>query len=142
MQNGNVKSQNDGMVTITGNTINGNLTVSGVTGSLCVSDNTATGSVSYPPNPCSPGQRLGNEGAAGGMEIYPNPAGNQLSVIGERLSVKTNIEIYDALGRKVYSKPTTDNQPLTIDVSSLAKGIYKVVLINDSDLSTGTFVKE
>ncbi|HLG36436.1 MAG TPA: T9SS type A sorting domain-containing protein [Bacteroidia bacterium] len=118
--NGNVSSNGDGNVTITGNTISGNLSVSGAV-SCNVSGNTVTGTTNTPG--CT--GRFGFEaGSNGGMEIFPNPAGNQLAVRNLQLATGV-IEIYDALGKKVYDKQlTTDNEQLTIDITHLTNGIY------------------
>jgi len=144
MQNGNVKSQGDGMVTITGNTINGNLTVSGVTGSSCIADNIVTGSVSFPPNPCSPGQRIGYEGAARVMEIYPNPASQQVTINVENYDGSVKLQVVNVLGQRVFDKNIvlSGEETYTIDISSLAKGMYKIILLNGYDMGTGTMIKD
>ena len=79
----------------------------------------------------------------GELKVFPNPAADVLYVTGYTLYDKSVITIYNALGQKMQSHQlSTDNEQLTIDISSLAPGMYKVVLINQSDVSTGTFVKE
>jgi hypothetical protein len=55
--------------------------------------------------------------------VYPNPAGEQLSVISYQLSVKG----FDVLGKKVIVQPQTSNlkpQTVSFDVSFLPNGIY------------------
>lgn len=61
-------------------------------------------------------------------EIYPNPATNQLTVRSSEFGDKKIefVEIYDALGQRVFSQlPTAGSQQqIAIDVSVLTPGIY------------------
>ncbi len=66
-------------------------------------------------------------------ELYPNPCVDQLHVTGEQLILVT---ICDMTGKVVIS--TSDKQ---IDVSSLAKGIYSVILTSKKQYAVKKLVK-
>ncbi len=81
--------------------------------------------------------------------IYPNPATNTVTIeitqaaVGNRQEAVSNIEIYDALGVKVYSttnyKPSTTNN---IDVSAFPNGVYVVQVKTEKGISVEKFIKE
>jgi hypothetical protein len=63
------------------------------------------------------------------LEIFPNPAISQLTVRSSEFGDKKIelIEIYDIVGKKVFSQPQTSNfkpQTISIDISKLENGIY------------------
>jgi hypothetical protein len=90
------------------------------------------------------------ENNRGELILYPNPAENRLSVSGKRLSLISEIETYDVMGKRVLSSEdynqlsaklqqlSTNNYHLTIDISSLSSGMYLI----KSGTSTAKFVKQ
>jgi len=77
------------------------------------------------------------------FSVYPNPAGNQLSVISYQLSEKTSIEIYDVTGRKRLTlNPSPKGEGLRVDVSSLSPGIYFVKVRTKAGEKVARFIKE
>jgi endonuclease I len=68
--------------------------------------------------------------------IYPNPASNSITIKGVSLDIQ--VEIYDAIGRKVRSSQINVNKN-TIDVSEL-KGIYVVNLLSQEKRITKILV--
>jgi Zn-dependent metalloprotease len=70
--------------------------------------------------------------------LYPNPAANVLNVKGD-FDANEKITIYNMLGQTVMTKAVTSNEQ-SIDVSSLAKGIYNVYF--NVAKATYKFVKE
>lgn len=72
------------------------------------------------------------------MEIYPNPATNQLNIKGNYQS----FQIYNSIGHLV----STSNQPnQIIDISDLPQGLYiiKISTVGDTDeVFTTKFIKE
>lgn len=84
-----------------------------------------------------------------GAILYPNPATNELSVISQTLSGKFSIEICDLMGKQITD--LTPN-PLSfrsggeggevIDVSSLAQGIYFVLIRAEDKISFLKLVKQ
>jgi len=63
--------------------------------------------------------------------IYPNPASTTLNIVSTDPS--PSFKIIDILGRTVVSGRTLDHGTLTLDISSLPRGVYSV-LVQRSDL--------
>jgi hypothetical protein len=63
-----------------------------------------------------------------GINLFPNPATDELYVNGYTLNEKSVIEIYDVLGEKRLTPALSKGEGVRIDVSSLAKGIYFVTV--------------
>jgi hypothetical protein len=57
------------------------------------------------------------------IQVYPNPAGNQLIINNGELIIE-NIEIYNVMGQMVQSKIVNLQSEIVIDVSHLANGMY------------------
>ena len=70
--------------------------------------------------------------------LYPNPAANVVNVKGD-FDSEESVTIYNMLGQVVLSKAVTSNDE-SIDISSLAKGIYSVYF-NNAKVSY-KFIKE
>jgi endonuclease I len=70
------------------------------------------------------------------FSIYPNPASNSITIKG--VSLDTQVEIYDAIGRKVQSSQINVNKN-TINVSEL-KGIYVVNILSQEKRITKVLV--
>jgi hypothetical protein len=76
----------------------------------------------------------------GGMEVWPNPAGNWLTVGGQGSAVSgqqsaVRLEIYDLFGCKLMSFYDISSFPFNIDISSLSAGIYVLRVIEDDGAS-------
>lgn len=69
--------------------------------------------------------------------IYPNPAKNELYVYAK---TKGFIEIFDYLGRLVYTEAMPDYQ-VVLDISTLKSGIYYVKHSNSIETTVNTFLK-
>ena len=69
------------------------------------------------------------------VKVFPNPATNEFTIYDVPFAI-LEIEIYNMLGEKVFSRlQTTNHQPQTysIDVSSLTPGVYFVRLANEKE---------
>lgn len=72
---------------------------------------------------------LGNVELLNAIIMYPNPVGNTLRFSLTNTIEDFSISIYDLLGKQVITKKITTTQTdLSIDVSSLKKGVYFVNL--------------
>ena len=78
------------------------------------------------------------------VSLFPNPVTNELVVNSSEFGDKKEIEIYNLLGEKVYSRqPQTSNfKPQTVDVSQLPSGIYFVKLKGEKEERVAKFVKQ
>lgn len=85
-------------------------------------------------------------GSGDKLLLYPNPAGNHLTVNTESGIKNAELRIYNALGQLVtLSVPDSyrDEGPQsTIDISSLSPGIYYLHLQSEHGLATKKFVKK
>ncbi len=72
------------------------------------------------------------------IDIFPNPAKNQLRIENENLKINS-ISIINIRGKTV--KTITKNTK-TIDVFDLTKGIYFLQIYTDNDLINRKFIKE
>ena len=74
------------------------------------------------------------------VTIYPNPAKNTLQINTQDKSID-QINIYTITGSKVLQLETNTVSP-TVDVSSLASGVYFVQLYSGKNVALKKFVKE
>jgi aminopeptidase N len=76
-----------------------------------------------------------NEKIETAFTLFPNPANNILHISFDSPSLSANkYLIYDAKGSLIqHHKSNTNNKQIQIDVSSLAKGVYSIVLLNGSE---------
>jgi len=79
----------------------------------------------------------------GKLNIFPNPAVNEINIRVEDYIGKYQLQLFNILGEKLLVKSVELNGQVifTLDISSLAVGIYKIVLSFDSNVNSGTFVK-
>jgi len=114
---------------------------------------TAKGSVYSPPgNP--PGQKYSlivyaddmtatasvDELESAQIKIYPNPVENTMFIQNTSNQSIEKIEIFDAIGKKVYYSDSLNNN--SVDVSTLTSGIYLVKLYSGSLHTTQKIVKK
>ncbi len=76
--------------------------------------------------------------------VYPNPANEKLNIDFGKLDF-TNAELYvkDISGRTVFKRTEIIQNNLSVDISSLSKGVYVANIINgDKNIYTKKFVKQ
>jgi len=97
------------------------------------------GQTAYTAGGNTDGENLGTDGAAFGINIYPNPAKNILNV--ELLDNReATYSIYNVLGQQVLNGSI--NRTATINVDTLSNGLY-LVKINDGQKElVDRFIKE
>ncbi len=67
------------------------------------------------------------------LKIYPNPVKDQLN-INLVQNTETMIEIYDILGKRVFTRKI--NESISLDVSSLKSGLYLMKFIQNDRVTT------
>jgi hypothetical protein len=72
-----------------------------------------------------------------GVNIYPNPVANGIITVATNQRENFSVEVFDSVGALVQSKRF--NMNTTVDVSSLAKGIY-TVRVNSANASVTQLV--
>ena len=81
---------------------------------------------------------VNNHAVAGNMIIYPNPAGNFITLSESDTKLYTNYEIYDISGR-LLQKAVLNS--FRIDISLLERGSYYLRLLSPSGIATAGFLK-
>jgi hypothetical protein len=79
-----------------------------------------------------------NQAVAGNMIIYPNPAGNYITLSESDTKLYTDYEIYDISGRLLQKSILSS---FRIDISGLERGSYYLRLLSPSDIATAGFLK-
>ena len=75
------------------------------------------------------------------VNLYPNPATEMISVAVSDANITiTGVEVYNVYGQLINTINSNDN-PLRINVSSLANGMYYVRVTTDNGVVTKNFVK-
>lgn len=64
-----------------------------------------------------------------GATIYPNPATSELTILFGGVHQEAQVNMYDAIGRKVLATSLNAVSGTTIDISALSPGSYMVELI-------------
>lgn len=70
--------------------------------------------------------------------VYPNPATNHVIFTMDGLDNQFSVELFDILGKLVFSQVIYNNQPVSIE--SLAKGLYFYRISANQDSYTGRFM--
>nr|NQU89202.1 T9SS type A sorting domain-containing protein [Bacteroidota bacterium] len=76
-----------------------------------------------------------------GLEIYPNPANDQLNIICPNAVDGTSISIYSIHG-KLVSKTELSGDHITLNIGHLENGVYMVKITNSEKVVTKRIVKE
>lgn len=87
---------------------------------------------------CGLDQVLENESLEG-LKIYPNPNSRAFNLISETSLSNAQIEIYNALGKIIYSNPSINifqNNPSAINLSGAEVGIYFIRVFYKNSSST------
>src|SRR5690606_40866032 len=75
------------------------------------------------------------------ISIYPNPTENVLHLTGE-IEDFTKIEIYNLQGQRVFQQPINASEIISVDINSLASGVYLLTISNTTDKQTYRVVKK
>ena len=75
------------------------------------------------------------------ISIYPNPVENVLHLTGE-IEDFTKIEIYNMQGQQVFQQPINTSEIISVDINSLASGVYLLTISNTTDKQTYRVVKK
>lgn len=79
---------------------------------------------------------------AGTFSVYPNPAGNTIQLDFGKALVKASIRVTDLAGQIVLEENDRSGTVFSLDVSSLASGIYILRVNEDGYFSGMRFVKQ
>ena len=82
-----------------------------------------------------------NEYSPKGINIYPNPAQNNLIIENISPNKDATLSIYNIQGQ-LLSRKTLIQTKTSIDISNFADGFYYVTLQTDKGITTKKFIKE
>lgn len=79
----------------------------------------------------------------GALKVVPNPFSSTLSLtLSRSRGAKTNLFIYDALGRLVYSMKEINAEQVEVNLSDLAPGIYSVHAVSEEHSEFAKVIKQ
>ncbi|MFN5629525.1 MAG: T9SS type A sorting domain-containing protein [Bacteroidota bacterium] len=77
------------------------------------------------------------------FSIYPNPSKNSITIYGSNLSGISQLNVFDVTGKNVFTLQLSNNdQPVTVPINQLSKGIYIVSIVNNGKTSFSKLIKE
>lgn len=74
------------------------------------------------------------------FNMYPNPAGNQLTV--DKLDAATMIEVYNVVGEKVISVNNIQSDRVTLNTAKLSEGVYLITVYTEKGVQSTKFLKK
>lgn len=81
--------------------------------------------VTNPLDPCGLGTYINSASNVNGIQIYPNPAGEELYVKSDLFKDEAvSLEIFNTIGEKVLSVKERLDSPAVVDLKNLNAGIY------------------
>jgi hypothetical protein len=78
--------------------------------------------------------------SAKNIELFPNPATNELNIISNSSLAK--IEIKDLLGKSIYSISEINSLSKSINTESFESGIYLIQIYSEGNMVTKNFIKQ
>lgn len=75
------------------------------------------------------------------VSIYPNPAENVLHLTGE-IDDFTEVNIYNMQGQQVMHQPINASEIVSVDIASIASGVYLLTISNQNNKQTYRVVKK
>lgn len=75
------------------------------------------------------------------VSVFPSPAKETLYIRGIP-DEKVAVEIYDALGRKIYTQTLDEETTTSLDVHTFTRGLYRLVLRSSKETHQTKFVLE
>jgi hypothetical protein len=84
-----------------------------------------------------------DENQADNFKLYPNPTKGEFNLfLSQNLKTGSTIQITDLLGSVLYEvKPAIGENPVKLDISNLANGVYLVKVNNDGLIKTLQVIK-
>lgn len=76
------------------------------------------------------------------LKVYPNPAQTVLFIETKLTPNEEQVQVYDALGRRINISYARKGAALELNISSLVPGVYSLVYRNGTAQQAQTFVKE
>jgi hypothetical protein len=89
------------------------------------------------------GDQMGlNEDNTSNVSVYPNPASDEVNINIEGLIGDVQVRILDLSGKEVYASNLNGSSVNTVNVNSLAKGVYTIEVKNEEKTITRKLIKQ
>jgi hypothetical protein len=83
-----------------------------------------------------------NENKLNNIQIYPNPASENIMIQSQFLTSESSVVICNLKGQQVFSeKKTPENGKINLDVSEISSGVYLVKLTSEGNTITRKLLK-
>ncbi|MFA7445548.1 MAG: T9SS type A sorting domain-containing protein [Flavobacteriaceae bacterium] len=77
------------------------------------------------------------------ITLYPNPANSIVNIVtADTTNLPESFSIYNALGQMVKAQNITGSSDLSVDISSLSKGVYIIKINNKTQSQSLRFIKQ
>ena len=73
---------------------------------------------------------ISKEVSGGNLQIYPNPTTGELKIESGELKI-TDIQVFDVVGKKLFSLSTINNTQATLNIKSLYNGMYFIKITTE-----------
>ena len=73
------------------------------------------------------------------ISVYPNPAQDMLNIYNQQIIIN-QVSVYDMQGREVLRKDNVGDFATTLNVASIAPGLYVVKIIGEGQTATKRIV--
>lgn len=75
--------------------------------------------------------------------IFPNPSNDIINIQSADFKMfQTTVEVMDSTGKLLFSAKSKDSELITLDISSLANGLYLIKVSSEHNIQTFKFVKQ
>ena len=102
-----------------------------------------SGTVKFRSGTYSTGSGLEDISARKSLEVYPDPVGDFLTVRPGIPEGEWNVRMFTMTGQEIlFAKPVHSGQAMKLDVSSLNRGMYMLLLYDKNTLLRSRFVKQ
>lgn len=79
---------------------------------------------------------------AGSLNLYPNPASNNVEVEIPSAITAGTVKVYDMLGKVVIEKDFTSSGNFALNIAQLREGMYVVAVVSENNSYVGRLVKQ
>ena len=88
-------------------------------------------------DPCTGVKEIGS---AGSINVHPNPTNGQIHIT-RNSALPATVQVTDVTGRVILNQQAASNQ-LSVDMTSFARGVYYVQIIEQNNIITKKIIKE
>ncbi|WP_353776956.1 T9SS type A sorting domain-containing protein [Winogradskyella sp. 3972H.M.0a.05] len=76
------------------------------------------------------------------LKLYPNPTDSELNITFNSNIASGSIEVFNILGKQVFSKDINNANSDSLNISDLAQGLYLIRISSEGQSETKRFIKQ